>query len=160
MDAQPHTLKNSGTSLRPPYLTLKPAYQHLKGRKILDIYLDPSVRAGSWREGPEPETFEGVEEGLFSDGVRHFVTSKGGWIIMPDGDAHLFYLPEGRGRFAYNHSLYVLSLLDDKIHGEIALKNRAACRFVESLGCQLITRKTGNYWIGNEKTDLGLYEYG
>jgi hypothetical protein len=113
-----------------------------------------------WREGEEDA------EAQLPEGGVYFLERFGGWVFYPVSDrvydAHVLYLPHVRGKKAFEHSKWVfsqMSKISDKIQGEIAVKNKAACRFVEKLGCQLVARKTGNYWIGKERTDLGLYEY-
>lgn len=142
-------------------MTWRLVYTHLKTHSNPDELINhPSVVSGMYREGEE-DYRASIPEGSIS-----YLTELGGWIftkIKPRVyDGHLLYLPEARGLFARNHSRWVfsqMSRISDKIQGEIALENKAACKFVEKLGCQLVTRKTGNYWIGNKKTDLGLYEY-
>ena len=129
-------------------------------QQILSIISDPSVMRGMFREGKAPV------KAFYPEKCTMFMTDNGGWGFYPLADgsygAHIAYLPAGRGKEARDHSEWVLSQMSelcDKIQGYIALSNRAACRFVEKLGFRLETRKTGDYWIGDKKTDLGLYVY-
>ena len=122
----------------------------------------PDVVSGMVREGSEdyPPQLPCWES------AKSYITNSGGWYFLPLADriyeAHVFYLKAARGRLAFEHSRRVfqdMSHKADRLIGQIAIENCLACRFVERLGCRLVDLKTGDYWIGNRKTDLGLFVY-
>lgn len=122
----------------------------------------PDVTCGMVRDGQEdyPPTLPRWDE------AESYITKYGGWYFLPVNntihEAHLFYTREARGLPAFEHSRHVfqdMSRKTGRIVGQIAIRNRLACRFVEKLGCRLVDLKTGDFWIGDKKTDLGLFVY-
>lgn len=131
--------------------------------QALDLIRHPDVVSGMVRDGQDDyePTLPYWEESI------SYLTPLGGWYFIPVKnrihEAHVLYRKEMRGPEAYEHSRWVLEDMarySDRILGSIGIENRAACRFVERLGCSLVGRKTGDYWIGDKRTDLGLYVYG
>lgn len=127
-----------------------------------ELINSPELVSGMVREGQEdyPALLPNW------DIAESYITPYGGWYFIPVKnrihEAHVFYLKSARGKWAMRHSESVfrdMSRKSDKLIGQIGLANRLACRFVERLGCSLVARKTGDYWISDTKTDLGLYVY-
>lgn len=130
--------------------------------QALSLIRHPDVTFGMVREGAEDCE---PELPLWNESIS-YLTPMGGWYFIPVKNrihqAHVLYRKEMRGPEAYEHSLWVfdqMSQHSSMIIGEIGLRNRLACQFVERLGCRLVNRKTGDYWIGDKRTDLGLYVY-
>lgn len=130
--------------------------------QALELIHSPDVVSGMVRVGADdyPPELPNWDRSI------SYLTPMGGWYFEPVKNrihqAHVLYRKEVRGEPALEHSRAVFEDMKrhtDRIIGEIGLNNRLACRFVECLGCRLVGRKTGDYWIGDQKTDLGLYVY-
>ncbi len=96
-----------------------------------------------------------------------FLCEGGGWCFIDQGNdvysCHFGYLPNHLGRKSAKHTLEALEFIRSKgaktLLGWIALEAKETTNFLNKLNFKLLQRKSGDFWINDKKTELGLYNY-
>ncbi len=96
-----------------------------------------------------------------------FLCEGGGWCFIHEGDdvysCHFAYLPSSLGIKSARHTLEALKFIESKgakrLVGWIALEAKETTNFLSKLNFKMTQQKSGDFWVNDKKTKLGLYNY-
>lgn len=143
----------------------KRGLKHLKTPRLAkEIFTNEYIVNRSWRSGKnkvKPQLNLEDKKGYW------FLCDYGGWCFIDEGNGvfscHFGYLPKGLRKTSVKHTKEALEFIKSKggklLVGWIALEAKETVNFLNKLNFQMKQRKSGDFWVNDKKTDLGLYNY-
>lgn len=96
-----------------------------------------------------------------------FLCEGGGWCFIDQGNGvyscHFGYIPTSLGIKSLRHTLEALKFIKSKgaksLIGWVAIEAKETTNFLTKLNFKMTQQKSGDFWLNDKQTKLGLYNY-